>query len=137
MTTDTTTAAAIEATAPAPAENSRGSSYSRECPECGERFHTNHAGKAFCSEQHRVAFTNRCAARGKTLIPLAMGWRNARGGRGIGAQAMQEMVQLLDQFAAEDRAAGRPNMTGYTDHLLNKSVNLRWKDGRRSTRTGR
>ena len=109
--------------------------YKRTCPECGTAFETSHRGKAFCSEPHRVAFTNRCAARGKVLIPLAMGWRNARGGKGIGAQSMKEMVQLLDKFAAEDVAAGRPNMTGYTDHLLNSSINLRWNDGRGSTRS--
>jgi hypothetical protein len=111
--------------------------YTRECPECGANFTTPHVGKAFCCEQHRVAFTNRSAARGKTLVVRAMGWRNARGGKGIGAQCMAEMVRMLDSFAAEDRAAGRPNVVNYADFLMNQSVNLKWDEGRKGTRSAR
>lgn len=85
-----------------------------------------------------MAFANRCTARGKTLLPLALGWRVDRGKKGsVGAQAYSDMVQLLDAYAAEDHAAGRPKMSLYVDRLLNHSTNLRWKDGRRSTRSAR
>ena len=100
----------------------------RKCCECGVDFTTSHRGKEFCSEAHRVAFANRCAARGKVLIPLAMGWRNKRGGKGLGSDSMKQMVRLLDKYAAEDAAAGRPNMSHYTDRLLNHSINLRWDE---------
>lgn len=125
MHTDTTTTAA-------PSRKTRAKAaplvINRTCCECGEAFTTSHRGKEFCCEAHRVAFANRCAARGKVLIPLAMGWRNKRGGKGLGADSMQSMVRLLDKYAAEDREAGRPNMAHYTDRLLNHSINLRWDE---------
>lgn len=131
----TTITTEIEAPAPQDKPTEPIARFTRKCPECGDTFKTSHRGKEFCIEAHRVAFANRCAARGKVLIPLAMGWRNARGRKGIGAQAMSEMVQLLDQFAAEDAKANRPNVTHYTDRLLNHGTNMRWKDGRRHTRS--
>lgn len=127
MHTDTAT---IAPTAAKPARKAKHPplQLNRTCCECGTEFVTSHRGKEFCCEAHRVAFANRCAARGKVLIPLAMGWRNKRGGKGIGATAMQEMVRLLDRFAAEDREAGRQNVAHYADRLINHSINLRWSD---------
>lgn len=119
-------------TAPAPTKAPKAKSapivMTRVCCECGVEFTTSHRGKEFCTEAHRVTFANRCAKRGKVLIPLAMGWRNKRGGKGLGSDSMQQMVRLLDKYAAEDRAAGRPNVTHYTDRLLNHSINLRWDE---------
>jgi hypothetical protein len=129
MTTDCPTqTAATPATKPARAKKAP-LMFRRTCAECGTKFETPHCGKEFCCEAHRVAFANRCAARGKVLLPLALGWRVTRGRKGsVGAQAMEKMIQLLDKFAAEDRAAKRPSMDGYVDRLLNGSVHLRWDE---------
>lgn len=139
MTSNTATAATKTATAPTPAAAKGPKAYRAMCPECGSTDYTGSTSrmKIFCCEAHRVTFTNRNAARGKTLLPIALGWRNARGGAGLGSKAFAEMTRLLDHFAAEDAAAGRPNMMNYTDHLMNHSIGHRWNDGRRGTRTGR
>lgn len=99
--------------------------FTRSCPECGEEFKTTHPQKCFCSTAHKWAFQNRCATRGKVLLPLAMGWRVNRGRKGIGSQCLAEMVALLDKFAEEDRIAKRPPMTVYADFLLNVNVKPR------------
>lgn len=136
MTTQDTTAPTACAASPVAKPKRERPTYRRTCPECGEVFTTDQVGKEFCTDAHRQAMANRNAARGKTLIPLAMGWRNGRGKAGLSADCMREMVELLDHFAAEDRAAGRPNMSHYADRLINHSQNLRWKDGRTGTRSG-
>lgn len=139
MTSTSPAAATIAPATRNPAALPVKKTYRACCPECGTTEYPASASrmKIFCCEAHRVAFTNRNAARGKTLLPIALGWRNARGGNGIGSQAFAEMTRLLDHFAAEDAAAGRPNMMNYTDHLMNHTVGNRWNDGRRGTRTGR
>lgn len=85
----------------------------RTCPECNQPFQAVNRTRLFCRPEHKLAFHNRCAARGKVLIPLAMAWRTKRGSGDTAKRAMSEMCRLLDSFAAEDRAAGRMGMTDY------------------------
>jgi len=99
----------------------------RTCPECGEDFAVPSSGpgghKQFCCEAHRQDFRKRCAARGKVLVPYVMAWRTGRPGGGqksspIVKQAFAEMNRILDQFAEEDRKAGRPKLVDYVGGLM-------------------
>lgn len=85
----------------------------RTCPECNTTFEAVHRKKTFCCDAHKHAFHNRCAARGKTLIPLAMAWRTKRGSGDTAKLSFRKLCRLLDDFAAEDRQAGRGNMSDY------------------------
>lgn len=85
----------------------------RTCAECNQPFQAVNRKRLFCCPAHKLAFHNRCAARGKVLIPLAMAWRTKRGARGIASSSFKEMCTILDRFAAEDRAAGRMGMADY------------------------
>lgn len=97
----------------------------RACPNCGKTFHVLQGpgqhqrfckgGPVDCGSR----FRGRCAARGKILVPLALAWRGGRGKRGtVSADAHAELVAVLDAFAAEDRAAGRPKMDDYVGSIL-------------------
>lgn len=87
----------------------------RVCPECNQPFETQNRKRLFCSDAHKLAFHNRCAARGKVLIPLAMAWRKKRGSGDTAKKAMAEMCRVLDGFASEDREAGRMRMADYVE----------------------
>lgn len=87
----------------------------RVCAECNQKFEAVNRKKLFCSDTHKLAFHNRCTARGKVLIPLAMAWRTKRGGGGTAKKAFAEMCRLLDAFAAEDREGGRMRMADYVE----------------------
>lgn len=93
------------------------------CQECGKTF----AGKVsngraydatFCSPRHKRDFHARNAERGRIIIPFALAWRTRRGGGATAKAAFAEMNALLDMFAAEDRAAGRPSTEEYAAALL-------------------
>lgn len=100
----------------------------KTCPECGERFTQAHHRKLFCSTPHQIAFNKRREKRGHRLATLALAWR---AGRSMGraktpeAQELKEaaqdafghMCRLLDEFAAEDRAAGRMHPTKVFNQL--------------------
>lgn len=87
----------------------------RTCPECGQSFETKSRTKLFCSSAHKLAFHNRCAARGKVIIPLAMAWRGGRGAGDTAKRAFMRMSTLLDGWNAEDRAAGRAPMLDFVE----------------------
>lgn len=87
----------------------------RVCPECNQPFETQNRKRSFCSDAHKLAFHNRCGARGKVLIPLAMAWRTKRGSGDTAKKALAELCRVLDGFAAEDRAAGRMRMADYVE----------------------
>ncbi len=97
-------------TAPSGAE---GSIDTRPCPEClapiprsGPRWR-----KLFCCDAHRVAWNNRMTVRGRVLTPLVMAERVTRSGscrdKGAGKKARQQSRRLMDQWARDDREAGR------------------------------
>lgn len=87
----------------------------RTCAECNQSFQAANPKRLFCCPEHKLAFHNRCAARGKVLIPLAMAWRGKRGAAGLPSSAFKEMCRMLDRFAAEDREAGRMRMDTYVE----------------------
>lgn len=87
----------------------------RVCAECNQPFETQNRKQLFCSHAHKLTFHNRCTARGKVLIPLAMAWRTKRGSGATAKKALSEMCRLLDSFAAEDREAGRMRMADYVE----------------------
>lgn len=86
------------------------------CPECGQPFTPLGRGRTarvFCADRCKQAHANRCAARGKALVKVAMGWRVDRGTTPIAKHCFQEMTQMLDAWAAEDHAAGRMRAPDY------------------------
>lgn len=98
-----------------PAPYSTFSLISRTCPECGTEFQTKSRAKLFCLPEHKLRFHNRCAARGKVLIPLAMAWRHGRGSGDTAKLAFTRMNSLLDEYNAEDLKAGRPRMIDFVE----------------------
>lgn len=88
---------------------------SRTCPECGQTFETKSRTKLFCFNAHKLAFHNRCGARGKVLIPLAMAWRGGRGSGDTAKRAFMLMSTKLDEWNLEDRAAGRTPMLSFVE----------------------
>lgn len=87
----------------------------RTCAECNQPFQAVNRKRLFCCPEHKLAFHNRCAARGKVLIPLAMAWRTKRGSGDTAKKVMAEMCRVLDAFASEDREAGRMHMATYVE----------------------
>lgn len=87
------------------------------CPECAKPFRPVHTRQLFCSQQHKDTFHNRATARGRVLTPMAIAARITRGGsRGdiaTGKLARRESQRLIDQWAREDREAGRMDMVTY------------------------
>lgn len=78
------------------------------CPECGVAFKATHHLRVFCCSRHQIAYHVRSAQRGKVLLPLAQVWRTGKRGKTEArAYAFGEVCALLDQWAAEDKAAGR------------------------------
>ncbi len=91
------------------------------CPECGGPVVRQHArGKVpvYCSKEHKIAHQNRRTVRGAGLSALAQAWRIDRGSGEIAKQAFAQMVGMLDQFNAEDAAAGRPKADLFAAKLL-------------------
>jgi len=89
----------------------------KTCPECGEPFalETGKPGKprVFCSNDCKAAHSNRRTARGKNLAAIAQGWRQTRGSGDLGKFLFAEMTAMLDQWNAEDLAAGRMRAADY------------------------
>ncbi|WDS38338.1 hypothetical protein W2_gp028c [Caulobacter phage W2] len=132
----------------APAAKKAATFGKRICPECGETFTAKHPSAQFCTPAHKLAFHNRAKGRSH-VIAYAMAWRGSRNAkakkaegetqqtvsdkrraalakadrrRTIGKAAFSEMCRLLDQFAAEDRAAGRPTMEAYVSGLERRQL---------------
>lgn len=109
----------------------------RACTNCGAMFEVARGPgghRRFCPSgpvDCAARFRARCAARGKIIVPLALAWRGSRGKKGtVGAQAHAELIAVLDAFAAEDRAAGRPKMDDYVGGILGSG--FRYVDRKRS-----
>lgn len=71
------------------------------------------ANKLYCSPACRHAFHNRASKRGRVIMPVALGWRMARGSGDTAKSAFAELCAYLDHCNAEDRKAGRPPMVDY------------------------
>ena len=98
-----------------PAPYSTYQAVTRSCPECGRDFETKSRTKLFCSNAHKLTFHNRCAARGKVIIPLAMAWRGGRGAGDTAKRAFMKMNSKLDEWNAEDRQAKRMPMIEFVE----------------------
>jgi len=89
----------------------------RTCPECGTLFRAAHPRQIFCSPAHKRAWHNRDTVRGARLTTLAMAAHSTRGGtRGdkeTGKRARRDSEQLMRQWDADDRAAGRMRAVEY------------------------
>jgi hypothetical protein len=93
----------------------------RICPECSTTFElTATKGKArvFCTEACKQTHANRRTTRGKSLVAIAMGWRQTRGSGQLGKDLFAEMTRMLDTFVAEDVAAGRMRSDDYAKTIL-------------------
>ncbi len=80
------------------------------CPECRAPVGQ---GRTFCSNEHKSAFHNRSSARGRVVIPLLMAARIPRNVGPAASRAWREARTLLDDYAKEDKAAGRMSMVDY------------------------
>jgi hypothetical protein len=97
------------------------STATRICPECNKPFAVvKKQGKprVFCSDAHKAAHANRRTARGKALVAIAMGWRQARGSGDLGKELFGQMTEMLDAFNAEDLADGRMGAKDYAASLI-------------------
>ena len=83
-----------------------------KCAECSTKFKPVQLKQCFCSNACRLAFHNRSAKRGKTLVPLLMAARQDRSGK-LGKYAQGEWARLASRFTAEDKAAGRMPMVNF------------------------
>lgn len=80
----------------------------RQCPQCGEPFDPVDQRQVFCSPAHRRSYYDLCAIRGKTLLSLALVWREGKRGKTAArSYAFAELCALLDKYRAEDKAHGR------------------------------
>lgn len=95
----------------------RPATFRAPCPECGASFARTAPRQMFCSPAHKATFHNRQTVRGRVLTPLSIADRITRGGsRGdkvTGRAARGDAQKLMDRWAADDREAGRMNMTEY------------------------
>ncbi len=95
--------------------------WSAVCPECGgkvERKSNRGPAPVYCCREHKVAHQNRRVVRGAPLVGLAMAWRINRGSGDVAKAAFAQLCQALDQYCAEDAAAGRPRADLYVAKLI-------------------
>lgn len=109
----------------------------RICPECGQEFTTNGGrGKPriFCTDAHKQAHANRRMARGKSLVAIAQAWRKSRGSGEAGKFFFAELTSMLDEFNAQDLAAGRMDPVEYAKTVSDfETVNPDYYGGRTFT----
>jgi hypothetical protein len=80
----------------------------RICPECGARFIAGNGRQRFCTTAHQAKFHDVMKVRGKVGVPFVLAWRQGkRGATDDTRYALGELSALADQWAAEDKAAGR------------------------------
>lgn len=106
--------------APSPSQPAAAPRQRKRCPECGAETPPKKRGvmKIFCDSKCRARYHARSKARGQPLIPLLLAWRTGRGQTDVAQRAYRELNTILDAFAAEDRAAGRPPAAEYVERLL-------------------
>lgn len=105
----------------------------RRCQWCSEPFHSDHPTKLFCSKQHKEAFGNYMASRGKVLMPIVMAWRATRGRKGSGGDdAFREMTEFVDKCVAELVDQGSQPIIHHYRKTRQSGVGVTgWKDGNR------
>lgn len=92
----------------------------KRCPECSADVPPTKTGvmRIFCAAECRSKYHARSKARGQALLPMLLAWRTGRGSTDIAKKAYAQVCAILDDFAAEDRAAGRPPAAEYAEKLL-------------------
>lgn len=90
------------------------------CPDCGGTVPAKTRGtvKVFCSVPCRTRFHKRQRQRGAVMSALVLAWRAGRGSGASAKAAFSELCTIADRFNEEDRKAGRPAASVYTDALL-------------------
>lgn len=95
------------------------------CPNCGGpvvRLHQRGPMPTFCSVKGKGVCKrehfNRHLAEGSAIIALFKAWRIDRGTGEIAKAAFAQGCQILDQFNADDRDAGRPRADLYGAKLM-------------------
>lgn len=91
------------------------------CPECGGqvvRRSVRGPMPTFCTPECKRAHGNRHIVEGRAVIAFLKAWRIDRGTGEIAKSALAQMCQIVDQFNANDRDAGRPRADLYAAKLM-------------------
>lgn len=91
------------------------------CPECGGQVVRRSARgpmPTFCSPKCKRDHGNRHIVEGRAVIAFLKAWRIDRGSGPIAQAALSQMCQIVDQFNAQDRDAGRPRADLYAAKLM-------------------
>lgn len=91
------------------------------CPECGGQVVRRSARgpkPTFCSPKCKRDHGNRHIVEGRAVIAFLKAWRIDRGTGEIAKTALTQMCQIVDQFNAQDRDAGRPRADLYAAKLM-------------------
>jgi hypothetical protein len=84
------------------------------CTECGATLpprpeKQKGPGRSYCPDKPCKKIRNaRRLTRGSAIIEWAQTWRRNRGSGSVAQASFSQLCQILDQFNAEDQAAGRP-----------------------------
>lgn len=84
------------------------------CTECGGPLPARQPGqkgpaRSYCTDACKKARAARRLVRGSAVIEWAQSWRRNRAQGEIAQASFAQLCQILDQFNAEDFAAGRPS----------------------------
>ena len=83
------------------------------CAECGSDF-MGARGAQFCGDKHKNDWHNRSSKRGRVAMPILLAMVTERRGKSeMGTWARTELYALADQWAREDRDAGRKASADY------------------------
>lgn len=96
-----------------------------QCPECGGdvvRKSARGPMPTFCSLTCKKAFGNRQLVEGRAVVAFLKAWRIDRAQGEIASTSFQQICQIVDQFNADDRAAGRPRADLYAAKLLREGT---------------
>lgn len=91
------------------------------CPECGgEVIRRSARGPmpTFCSAECKKSHANRHIVEGRAVIAFLKAWRIDRAQGEIAQSSFAEICNIVDQFNAQDREAGRPRADLYAAKLL-------------------
>lgn len=113
----TTTETPARKSKPTIAERAR----ERVCPECGGaavRRSAKGPMPTFCGPECKRAHANRHIVEGRAVIAFLKAWRIDRASGEIAKGSFAQVCKIVDQFNAQDLAAGRPRADLYAAKLL-------------------
>lgn len=91
------------------------------CPECGGpavRRNARGPMPTFCGPECKRNHSNRHMVEGRAVIAFLKAWRADRGSGEIAKSSLTQLCQIVDQFNAQDREAGRPRADLYAAKLM-------------------